>query len=237
MAQQVTSRGIGSARRGSKQKQVIRTSEMPNVRAPFDTARVKAQAAAATDEVEYVGVGRRKKCSAVAKLVPGTGQVRSARSLLLVCVVPRQSERLENTSTHLVFWYYEKKTRNGAQTGISELEYALMFFLLQQVYINGRDGEEYLQSNPDNMYSLVVPLEVLGLEGRYDVYVRARGGGKTGQAQASRLAVSKALANMDPDENRPPLKREGLLSTDDRRKERKKPGLAGARRTPQYSKR
>lgn len=102
---------------------------------------------------------------------------------------------------------------------------------------NGREGEEYLQRNPDNMYQLVAPFEVLGLEGRYDVYVKARGGGKTGQAQAARLAISKALANMDPEENRPPLKKEGLLSTDDRRKERKKSGLHGARRTPQYSKR
>jgi small subunit ribosomal protein S9 len=79
-------------------------------------------------------------------------------------------------------------------------------------------------------------LETLGLENEYDILVNAHGGGLTGQADAIRLGVARALCQLDPD-NRQPLKIEGYLTRDPRSKERKKYGLRKARKAPQFSKR
>ena len=80
------------------------------------------------------------------------------------------------------------------------------------------------------------PLETLGLENEYDIVVKAHGGGLTGQSDAVKLGVARALCQLDP-ENRQPLKTEGYLTRDPRAKERKKYGLHKARKAPQYSKR
>ena len=80
------------------------------------------------------------------------------------------------------------------------------------------------------------PLVAAGLDGQFDVKARLTGGGISGQADALRHAVARALVEMD--ENlRPELKREGFLTRDAREKERKKAGLKGARKRPQFSKR
>jgi small subunit ribosomal protein S9 len=80
------------------------------------------------------------------------------------------------------------------------------------------------------------PLVVAGVEGQFNVKARLTGGGISGQAGALRHAVARALVDMD--ENlRPELKREGFLTRDAREKERKKAGLKGARKRPQFSKR
>ncbi len=105
-----------------------------------------------------------------------------------------------------------------------------------QLTINGRPGEQYLQFNPEYLAVAKAPLETLGLENEYDVLVNAAGGGLTGQADAVRLGVARALCQLDPD-NRKPLKIEGYLTRDPRSKERKKYGLRKARKAPQYSKR
>ena len=77
---------------------------------------------------------------------------------------------------------------------------------------------------------------VAGVEGQFSVKARLNGGGISGQADALRHAVARALVEMD--ENlRPELKREGFLTRDAREKERKKAGLKGARKRPQFSKR
>ena len=102
--------------------------------------------------------------------------------------------------------------------------------------INGKPGEEYLQFNPAYLAVAKAPLESLGLENEYDVLANARGGGLTGQADAIRLGVARALCQLDPD-NRKPLKLEGYLTRDPRSKERKKYGLKKARKAPQFSKR
>lgn len=102
--------------------------------------------------------------------------------------------------------------------------------------INGKPGDLYLQFNPSYIANAKAPLESLGLENDYDVLVNARGGGLTGQADAIRLGVARALCELDP-ENRKPLKLEGYLTRDPRAKERKKYGLRKARKAPQYSKR
>ena len=80
------------------------------------------------------------------------------------------------------------------------------------------------------------PLALLKADDRYDVVVTVRGGGFSGQAGAIRHGIARALCKADI-ENRPALKKAGFLTRDARMKERKKYGLKGARRAPQFSKR
>lgn len=105
-----------------------------------------------------------------------------------------------------------------------------------QLVINGKPGDLYLQFNPYYLAAAKAPLETLGLENEYDILVNAHGGGLTGQADAVRLGVARALCQLDPD-NRKPLKVEGYLTRDPRAKERRKYGLRKARKAPQFSKR
>ncbi|NWQ44243.1 30S ribosomal protein S9 [Bacillus sp. EB106-08-02-XG196] len=104
-----------------------------------------------------------------------------------------------------------------------------------KILINGRDIEEYI---PFAALRMVVnqPLVATETQGSYDVLVNVSGGGYTGQAGAIRHGIARALLQADP-EFRPTLKRAGLLTRDPRMKERKKYGLKGARRAPQFSKR
>ena len=102
--------------------------------------------------------------------------------------------------------------------------------------INHKQGESYLQFNSQYINDSKVPLTTLGLEKTYDIYVNTHGGGLRGQADAIKLGVTRALCYMSS-ENRPPLKTEGFLTRDSRRKERKKYGLRKARKAPQFSKR
>lgn len=103
------------------------------------------------------------------------------------------------------------------------------------VTVNGRDMREYLPFE-SLILDLSQPFAVTETEGNYDVLVNVHGGGFTGQAQAIRHGIAIALIEADP-ENRGALKRAGLLTRDSRMKERKKPGLRKARRSPQFSKR
>ena len=80
------------------------------------------------------------------------------------------------------------------------------------------------------------PLELVSVEGKYDVIVTVNGGGFTGQAGAIRHGISRTLLLVD-ETFRAPFKREGFLTRDSRMKERKKYGLKAARRSPQFSKR
>jgi small subunit ribosomal protein S9 len=104
-----------------------------------------------------------------------------------------------------------------------------------RVIINGREFENYI---PFAALREVVkqPLVVTETLGNYDVLVNVSGGGYTGQAGAIRHGIARALLKADP-EYRLSLKRAGLLTRDARMKERKKYGLKGARRAPQFSKR
>ena len=101
--------------------------------------------------------------------------------------------------------------------------------------INGRELDEYF---PMHRHREVVerPLGVVGAEGTYDLLIRVRGGGPTGQAGAVQLAVARALVEADPDQ-RPVLRSHGLLTRDSRSVERKKPGQPKARKRFQFSKR
>lgn len=103
------------------------------------------------------------------------------------------------------------------------------------VTVNGRDMRDYLPFE-SLILDLNQPFAVTETEGNYDVKVNVNGGGFTGQAQAIRHGIARALLEADP-EYRGPLKRAGLLTRDPRMVERKKPGLKKARRSPQFSKR
>ena len=104
-----------------------------------------------------------------------------------------------------------------------------------KIVINNRDVENYVPfaSLREVIKQPLVATETLG---SYDVYVNVNGGGFTGQAGAIRHGIARALLTVDPD-FRPVLKSAGLLTRDPRMKERKKYGLKGARRAPQFSKR
>jgi len=104
-----------------------------------------------------------------------------------------------------------------------------------KITINKRDIDEYFGLET---LKLIVkqPLELTQTLARFDVRVNVYGGGFTGQAGAIRHGISRALLEADA-ELRPTLKRAGFLTRDPRMKERKKYGLKGARRAPQFSKR
>jgi small subunit ribosomal protein S9 len=104
-----------------------------------------------------------------------------------------------------------------------------------RVVINEREFENYLPL-PALREVVKQPLVATETLGSYDVLVSVKGGGYTGQAGAIRHGISRALLQADP-EFRLTLKRAGFLTRDARMKERKKYGLKGARRAPQFSKR
>jgi small subunit ribosomal protein S9 len=85
-------------------------------------------------------------------------------------------------------------------------------------------------------YRVLEPLRVTNTEGRFDVYANVQGGGVSGQADAVRHGIARALLSVDPN-LRPVLRQHGLLTRDPRAKERKKYGRKRARRGFQYSKR
>ncbi|HHY14450.1 MAG TPA: 30S ribosomal protein S9 [Firmicutes bacterium] len=103
------------------------------------------------------------------------------------------------------------------------------------IIINKRDLNDYF--GREVLRTIVrQPLVLTNTDGKYDVIVNVHGGGTTGQAGAIRHGIARALITIDAD-LRKPLKRAGFLTRDPRMKERKKYGLRGARRAPQFSKR
>ncbi|MFA6949567.1 MAG: 30S ribosomal protein S9 [Lentimicrobiaceae bacterium] len=103
------------------------------------------------------------------------------------------------------------------------------------ITVNGRDYKEYFPTGT-LQYVVTQSLEIAESNGKYDIKANLDGGGITGQAEALRLAISKALCEINP-EMRPPLKVKGLLKRDPRMVERKKPGQKKARKKFQFSKR
>ncbi|MFD1142704.1 30S ribosomal protein S9 [Larkinella insperata] len=103
------------------------------------------------------------------------------------------------------------------------------------IVINGRDYKQYF---PTEVLQIVLkqPLATISAPEGYDVKVNVRGGGISGQAEATRMGIARALCELNP-EFRPALKKEGFLTRDSRMVERKKYGRAKARRRFQFSKR
>ena len=103
------------------------------------------------------------------------------------------------------------------------------------VRVNGKPIEEYF-TLARHRSLIEAPLEATECVGAYDLHVRVRGGGITGQAEATRLGVARALVNFDED-RRKTLRDHGMLTRDSRIVERKKPGRPKARKRFQFSKR
>jgi small subunit ribosomal protein S9 len=103
------------------------------------------------------------------------------------------------------------------------------------ITVNGKDFKEYFPTGT-LQYTLEQAQAVTGVEGQYDVKVNVVGGGITGQAEAIRLGISRALVVVNPD-HRATLKPDGLLTRDPRMVERKKFGQKKARKKFQFSKR
>ena len=103
------------------------------------------------------------------------------------------------------------------------------------IRINDRSFEEYCP-RPTSRMLIMQPLELTSTVGRFDILINVHGGGLSGQAGAVRHGISRALLEIDP-AFRAVLKKAGFLTRDAREVERKKYGLAGARRRFQYSKR
>ncbi len=104
-----------------------------------------------------------------------------------------------------------------------------------KIDINGRSFEDYFPTAP-LQNTVLQPLQAAKLVNAYDLSINATGGGATGQAGAARLAIARALLQID-NNLRSTLKADGLLRRDPRMKERKKSGQPGARKRFQFSKR
>ena len=103
------------------------------------------------------------------------------------------------------------------------------------IQINGKVALEYLGN--DRLISIAqIPLKSVSLDGKYDIYIKVSGGGKKGQAEAIRHAITRALIKED-ESLKPTLRKLGYVTRDPRTKERKKYGLKKARKAPQFSKR
>ncbi|MEY3587059.1 30S ribosomal protein S9 [Aquiluna borgnonia] len=129
-------------------------------------------------------------------------------------------------------------TQNGAGTGRRKEAVARVRLLpgTGKITVNDRAFEDYF---PNKLHQQLItdPFTVLELQGAYDVIARIDGGGIAGQAGALRLGISRALNEIDTDNNRATLKKAGFLSRDSRVIERKKAGLKKARKASQFSKR
>jgi len=111
-----------------------------------------------------------------------------------------------------------------------------------KITVNGRDVKDFFPYET-NIMDLMQPLVATNNEKTFDITAKVNGGGFTGQTGAIRLGITRALLEYDKenegkeDSYRKTLKRAGFVTRDPRVKERKKPGLKGARRAPQFSKR
>ena len=103
------------------------------------------------------------------------------------------------------------------------------------ILVNKKPLEEYFVRQQDRS-AVTAPLEQAGNQSEIDVVIRVHGGGTTGQSGACRLGIARALAKFDP-ELEAGLREAHLMTRDGRMKERKKPGLRGARKSTQFSKR
>ena len=104
-----------------------------------------------------------------------------------------------------------------------------------KITINKRDHKDYFTTDV-LQYKIFQPFELTGTKGKYDATINVNGGGNTGQVEAIRLAISRALVEINAD-FKPLLKAEGLMTRDPRMVERKKPGQPKARKKFQFSKR
>jgi small subunit ribosomal protein S9 len=106
----------------------------------------------------------------------------------------------------------------------------------ETISVNGKSASEYFQNNAVYLQNLLTATDFVKTEAKYDAHVFVQGGGLSAQAQAVRLALSKAFVEIFPD-SRKSFKKPGFLTRDARIKERRKYGLKKARKASQFSKR
>lgn len=104
------------------------------------------------------------------------------------------------------------------------------------ITINGKTADEYLSGNKTLLAEITDPLATVNKQKEFDVSVLVRGGGLSGQVDAIKQAIAKAIT-VGATDLRAPLKKAGFMKRDPREKERKKYGLRSARKREQYSKR
>lgn len=104
------------------------------------------------------------------------------------------------------------------------------------ITVNGKIASDFFSNNTTLLAQLTDPIALVSKQGEFDVSLLVKGGGVTGQVDAAKLAISKALASIN-DDLRGSLSKAGYLRRDSRAVERKKYGLKGARRKEQFSKR
>lgn len=104
-----------------------------------------------------------------------------------------------------------------------------------KITVNDKDYTNYFSTIPQQ-HAITYPLEVVNLKEAFDITAKVEGGGTTGQAEAIRLAISRALCKINA-EHKSALKEKGLMTRDSRIVERKKPGQKKARKRFQFSKR
>lgn len=139
------------------------------------------------------------------------------------------SERSQKTEAKKDHYYYGLGRRKEA------IATARLYKGGGEVLVNNATAQEYF--NNDALTTLVSqPVVLAGQDKKLRITLNVKGGGKRGQAEASRLAVARAL-NVMTDDLHTTLKKAGYLTRDPREKERKKPGLKKARKAPQFSKR
>ena len=132
-----------------------------------------------------------------------------------------------------------RKKKNEDIIGIGRRKTAVASVRLRKgkgkIDVNGEDFEKYFSSQQQRNL-ILFPLEKFSSLSKYDIFMRLKGGGIQAQAEAARLGIARALVKQDEDV-RGELKELGLLRRDPRKKERKKYGLAKARKKFQFSKR
>lgn len=104
------------------------------------------------------------------------------------------------------------------------------------IMVNGKNASDYFQNNAVYLQNLLTATDLVKTEAKYDANIIVEGGGLSAQAQAVKLALSKAFVEIFPD-YRKSFKKPGFLTRDARIKERRKYGLKKARKAPQFSKR
>lgn len=133
---------------------------------------------------------------------------------------------MSDTKTH---YYYGLGRRKSA------IATARLYPGKGEILVNDMPAEAYF-NNATLIDSINAPLVLAGQDKKLKVSLKVIGGGKRGQADASRLAIARGLKALS-EELKPTLKKAGMLTRDSREKERKKPGLKKARKAPQFSKR
>ena len=105
------------------------------------------------------------------------------------------------------------------------------------IVVNGKSGDAYFQYNYNYLRQIKTALELVNVSNEYCIEAKIHGGGLSGQSEALRLGIARALCKLDSEKFRGILKAEGLLTRDARIKERRKYGLKKARKASQFSKR